>query len=166
MDEGEIRKLVKRLRTKDRLGRLKDPRAWDEVSVQFEDVVWKRALESGLSIQDATVAVREMWQHAPERIEELTDSRNLESWLKDITDDACSNLLNRRVPTAAGVSIPWERLAEQLVGSLLERIKDGNNQPRPEAVVLGRPPRGGRLREVAPVGGFEPDNPQGVFYVR
>src|SRR5271165_4500530 len=30
-----------------------------------------------------------------------------------------------------------------------------NNQPRPEAVVLGRPPRGGRLREVAPVGGVE-----------
>src|SRR5271166_5577448 len=28
-----------------------------------------------------------------------------------------------------------------------------NNQSRPEAVVLGRPPRGGRLREVAPVGG-------------
>jgi hypothetical protein len=32
---------------------------------------------------------------------------------------------------------------------------NGNNQPRPEAVVLGRPPRGGRLREVAPVGGVE-----------
>src|SRR5438128_357055 len=30
-----------------------------------------------------------------------------------------------------------------------------NNQPRPEAVVLGRPPRGGRLREVAPVGGVD-----------
>src|SRR5262249_55779424 len=28
-----------------------------------------------------------------------------------------------------------------------------NNQPRPKAVVLGRPPRGGRLREEAPVGG-------------
>ena len=31
----------------------------------------------------------------------------------------------------------------------------GNNQPRPEAVVSGRPPRGGRLREVAPVGGVD-----------
>ena len=30
-----------------------------------------------------------------------------------------------------------------------------NNQPRPEAVVLGKAPRGGRLREVAPVGGVE-----------
>ena len=30
-----------------------------------------------------------------------------------------------------------------------------NNQPRPEDVVLGRLPRGGRLREVAPVGGVE-----------
>src|SRR6516162_9201619 len=30
-----------------------------------------------------------------------------------------------------------------------------NNQPRPQAVVLGRPPRGGRLREEAPVGGVD-----------
>src|SRR5262249_57950167 len=28
-----------------------------------------------------------------------------------------------------------------------------NEAPRPEAEVSGRPPRGGRLREVAPVGG-------------
>jgi hypothetical protein len=30
-----------------------------------------------------------------------------------------------------------------------------NNQPRPQAVVLARPPRGGRLREEAPVGGVD-----------
>ena len=30
-----------------------------------------------------------------------------------------------------------------------------NDAPRPEAEVSGRPPRGGRLREVAPVGGRE-----------
>jgi hypothetical protein len=30
-----------------------------------------------------------------------------------------------------------------------------NEAPRPEAEVSGRPPRGGRLREVAPVGGVE-----------
>ena len=30
-----------------------------------------------------------------------------------------------------------------------------NNQPRPEDVVLGRPPRGGRFRVVAPLGGVE-----------
>ena len=43
-------------------------------------------------------------------------------------------------------------------GVVGQRLRPGeaallNNQPRPQAVVLGRPPRGGRLREVAPVGG-------------
>jgi hypothetical protein len=31
----------------------------------------------------------------------------------------------------------------------------GNEAPRPEAEVSGRPPRGGRFREVAPVGGVD-----------
>jgi hypothetical protein len=33
------------------------------------------------------------------------------------------------------------------------KVVPENHQPRPEAVVCGRPPRGGRLREVAPIGG-------------
>src|SRR5512135_218035 len=41
-----------------------------------------------------------------------------------------------------------------------------NNQPRPEAEVLGRPPRGGHLREVAPVGGCGSESPDGALYVR
>jgi hypothetical protein len=35
----------------------------------------------------------------------------------------------------------------------------GNNQPRPEDVVLGRPPRGGHFRVVAPVGGVAVGRP-------
>src|SRR5262245_66607594 len=37
-----------------------------------------------------------------------------------------------------------------------ERILIGENEaPRPEAEVSGRPPRGGRFREVAPAGGVD-----------
>ena len=37
---------------------------------------------------------------------------------------------------------------------LVRRTLEPNEAPRPEAEVSGRPPLGGRLREVAPVGGF------------
>ena len=36
-----------------------------------------------------------------------------------------------------------------------DRVVVDNNQPRPEDVVLGRPPRGGHFRMVAPLGGVE-----------
>src|SRR5690242_21649110 len=48
-----------------------------------------------------------------------------------------------------------------MLGALLQRLGDGrevlvlNEAPRPEAEVSGRPPRGGRLRPVAPVGGVD-----------
>src|SRR5208337_1239914 len=48
-------------------------------------------------------------------------------------------------------------------GSYGEASLKKNNQPRPEAVVLGRPPRGGRLREVAPVGGVEAKSGPGLL---
>ena len=52
----------------------------------------------------------------------------------------------------AGCRINEITLATELVKP---PSKPTNNQPRPEAVVLGRPPpRGGRFREVAPVGGI------------
>ena len=59
---------------------------------------------------------------------------------------------------------PRSTLVSKLTAFVMIRDFDFgmNNQPRPEAVVLGRPPRGGRLREVAPVGGVEVNGIQAI----
>src|SRR6187551_1695621 len=52
--------------------------------------------------------------------------------------------------TPNGSKTCWSRRRSVAIASLPEKR---NKQPRPEDVVLGGPPRGGRFRVVAPVGG-------------
>jgi hypothetical protein len=67
-----------------------------------------------------------------------------------------------------GVELVARVQAERVGTRTVEARPDGdvilwrrpNNQPRPEAVVLGRSPRGDLLREVAPVGGVELERPR------
>src|SRR6516162_9059652 len=57
-----------------------------------------------------------------------------------------------------GLPTPVNRTARQredLVLTIRQELRATNNRPRPEAVVLGWPPRGGRFRPEAPAGGQE-----------
>src|SRR5262245_60016234 len=105
-------------------------------------------------------------QKAAERLLKAAPGRELFDAVLDLALRA--KVRKRRVPLAAvdGTGMETRHTSRYYVK---RRSRTGNQAPRPEAEVSGRPPRGGRFRPVAPLGGGHvgkaPSGPSWLFEV-